>query len=39
MELAITQHNNYYGDIPLIAVWFVKLVMELILLICNYRTC
>jgi len=35
--LAITQHNNYHGDMQLIAVSFVKRVMELILLIYNCR--
>jgi len=36
ISLANTQHNNYHGDMRLIAVSFVKRVMELLLLTCNY---
>jgi hypothetical protein len=36
ITFAITHHNNYHGDMPLIVVSFVKRVMELIVLICNY---
>ena len=36
ISFAITQHSSYHGDMPHIAVSFVKRVMELILLICNY---
>ena len=36
ISLANTQHNNYHGDMQIIAVSYMKRVMELILLICNY---
>jgi len=36
IPFTVTQHSNYHEDTPLIAVSFVKRVMELTQLICNY---